>query len=221
MKPHRITLFAGHYGSGKTNIAINYAEALAAADKAVTVADLDIVNPYFRSADSRDRLAAQGIQLLSSPYAGSNVDLPALPQEMYAIVDDTSRYAVLDIGGDDRGALALGRYAPGILKEGDYAFYLVINGYRPLSHDAPDTLEILREIEAAGGIRATALVNNSNLGPETTAQTVLDSLSYAEEVSRRSGLPIAMTTVDARLLPELQSQIPHLLGLTLQARDFF
>ena len=78
MKPHRITLFAGHYGSGKTNIAINYAEALASSGKAVTVADLDIVNPYFRSADSRDRLAAQGISLLSSPYAGSNVDLPAL-----------------------------------------------------------------------------------------------------------------------------------------------
>ena len=221
MQEKRVTLFAGHYGSGKTNIAVNYARWLAQAGHPVTLADLDIVNPYFRAKDSEADLQAYGVHLISSPYANSNVDLPAIPQEMYAVVDDKSHYAVLDIGGDDRGALALGRYAPGILEEGQYEMLLVINRYRPLSRDARDTLEIMREIEAAGGIRFTAIVNNSNLGAETTAQTVLDSVDYAVEVARDTGLPIKMTTVDARLLPELEGKIPDLFGLQLQKRDFF
>lgn len=220
MQETRVTLFAGHYGSGKTNIAVNYAKYLAARNHPVTVADLDIVNPYFRAKDSEADLARAGIRLISSPYANSNVDLPAIPQEMYAVIDDKSHYAVLDIGGDDRGALALGRYAPGILQENDYEMLLVINCYRPLSHDAPDTLEILREIEAAGGIRFTAIVNNSNLGRETTTQTVLDSLPYARDIARESGLPVKMTSIDARLLPELEGKIPDLFPMELQQRDF-
>ena len=217
----RITLFAGHYGSGKTNIAVNYARLLARRGHPVTLADLDIVNPYFRAKDSEADLAKEGIRLISSPYANSNVDIPALPQEMYAVTDDRSHYAVLDIGGDDRGALALGRYAPGILQEGEYEMLLVVNCYRPLSHDAPSTLEIMREIELAGGMRFTAIVNNSNLGCETTARTVLDSLPYAARISEESGLPVKMTTVEARLLSELEGKIPDLMGLELQQRSFF
>ena len=120
MQEKRVTLFAGHYGSGKTNIAVNYARRLSLGGRPVTLADLDIVNPYFRAKDSEQELERLGIRLISSPYANSNVDIPAIPQEMYAVIDDKSRYAVLDIGGDDRGALALGRYAPGILREHDY-----------------------------------------------------------------------------------------------------
>ena len=221
MESKRVTLFAGHYGSGKTNIAVNYARYLARAGHPVTLADLDIVNPYFRAKDSEAELRTCGVRLISSPYANSNVDLPAIPQEMYAIVDDKHHYAVVDIGGDDRGALALGRYTPGILEEGRYEMLLVINRCRPLSHDARDTLEIMKEIETAGGIRFTAVVNNSNLGAETTARTVLDSVDYAAEVARDAGLPIKMTTVDARLLPELEGKIPNLFGLELQQRDFF
>lgn len=221
MAPKRVTLFAGHYGSGKTNIAVNYARMLAAQGLPVTLADLDIVNPYFRAKDSEAALAPLGIRLISSPYANSNVDLPSLPQEMYAVVDDKSRCAVLDIGGDDRGALALGRYAPGILREGDYEMLLVINCYRPLSSDAKSTLEILREIEQAGGMRFTGIVNNSNLGAETTPETVLGSLPYAEGVSKESGLPVRMTTVDERLFPALEGKIENLTPLALQQRDFF
>ncbi len=221
MEAKRVTLFAGHYGSGKTNLAVNYAKYLAERGHAVTLADLDIVNPYFRAKDSAEALAEYGVRLISSPYANSNVDLPSLPQEMYAVVDDRSRYAVLDIGGDDRGALALGRYAPGLLAEGEYEMLLVVNRYRPLSRDAKSTLEIMGEIERAGGMRFTAIVNNSNLGQETTAETVLDSLDYARAVSEESGLPVRWTSVDARLLPELAGKIPDLMPLTLQQRDFF
>ena len=220
MRTSRVTLFAGHYGSGKTNLAVNYARYLAQAGHPVTLADLDIVNPYFRAKDSEAELARAGVRLLSSPYANSNVDIPALPQEMYAVIDDTSHYAVVDIGGDDRGALALGRYAPGIVAEGRYEMLLVVNCYRPLSRDAAATEEILREIQRAGGMAFTAIVNNSNLGPETTAETVLDSVAYAERIAADTGLPIKMTSVEERLLPELQGKLPNLFGLRLQARDF-
>ena len=111
MRTKRVTLLAGHYGSGKTNIAVNLAMRQKAAGYSVTVADLDIVNPYYRTKDSEDELKAAGIPLISSPFANSNVDLPALPQELYRIVDETDEHMVVDIGGDDRGAYALGRFS--------------------------------------------------------------------------------------------------------------
>ena len=112
MNHKRLTLFAGHYGSGKTNIAVNYALALAKEGKKVCIADLDIVNPYFRTADSKQVLEEAGIDLVSPQYANSNVDLPALPAASYRLVQDKSTYGVMDIGGDDRGAYALGRFPP-------------------------------------------------------------------------------------------------------------
>ena len=165
----RLTILCGHYGSGKTNVAVNIAAELKKSRDTVTVADLDIVNPYFRTKDSAAYFEQQGIRLICSAYANSNVDIPALPQEMYAITDDRSMTAVLDIGGDDRGALVLGRLAPKILAENDYEMLMVINCYRPLTRDAASTMEVLREIEYAGGIRFTGLVNNSNLGAVTTS----------------------------------------------------
>ena len=212
----RILLFAGHYGSGKTNIAVNVAMHLRREREKVTIADLDIVNPYFRTEDSREELARADIRLICSEYAGTNLDAPALPPEMYAITDDRSMTAVMDIGGDDRGALALGRYTPAILEENDYEMLLVINGYRPLTRDVASTMEIIHEIETAGGIPFTAIINNSNLGEETDAETVLSSLAYAEEISAATGLPIKMTTVRAELYAELKDQIPNLFPLTLQ-----
>ena len=195
MKPKRITLFAGHYGSGKTNAAINYAFALKKMGLGVTVADLDTVNPYFRTKDSENELAEAGIRLIVSEFANSNVDLPALPSEMYSVVNDKSRFAVLDIGGDDRGAFALGRYTPHILEENDYDMLFVINCYRPLTSTAEDTVEIMKEIETASGIPFNGIVNCSNLGPDTTPDTVKDSFEYAKSVARLSGLKIKLTAV--------------------------
>ena len=108
----RVSIFAGHYGSGKTNIAVNFAYSLRKAGKAGEIADLDLVNPYFRTKDASQFLSDNDIRLISSVMAGSNVDTPALPPEVYSIVEDKSKYAVIDVGGDDRGALALGRYVP-------------------------------------------------------------------------------------------------------------
>ncbi len=212
----RVTLFAGHYGSGKTNIAVNYAVKIKEAGLDVCLADLDIVNPYYRAKDSEDELEKRGIHLISSTYANSNVDLPAIPQQMYSIVHNTDTFAVMDIGGDDRGALALGRYAPSILEENNYEMFFVINKYRPLTPDAESTVEVMREVEQAGGMKFTAIVNNSNLGEETTAEDVLSSVSYAEEISRLTGLPVRMTTVKNELYESLSGKIENIMPLKLQ-----
>lgn len=218
MNMKRVTLFCGHYGSGKTNIAVNYALYLRGEGKRVTVADLDIVNPYFRTKDSRAELEEAGIRLICSAYANTNLDIPALPADLYAVTDDRESAAVIDVGGDDRGALALGRIAPALREEADFEMLAVINCYRPLTQDADSTMEVLSEIEGACGIRFTGLVNNSNLGALTTPEDVLRSVEYAEEVSRASGLPVRMTTVREDLLEPLKDQIPMLFPLRLQKK---
>ena len=216
MQAKRVTLFAGHYGSGKTNIAVNFALHLAGEGKAVTLADMDIVNPYYRSKDSAQELEAAGVKVIASAYANTNVDVPALPQEMYSVTEDTSRYAVLDVGGDDRGALALGRYAPAILKENDYHMIYVFNASRPLSRTAEMALEIMGEIEAAGGIPFTAIVNNTNLGRDTDWETVAASRQEAEKLSQISGLPLLFTAVEDGVLPINERENEQYFPLKLQ-----
>ena len=215
----RVTVFAGHYGSGKTNIAVNYALKISETKKSVSIADLDIVNPYFRTKDSAKMLEKSGIRLISSEYANTNVDTPALPAEIYSVFSDKSVHAVLDVGGDDRGALALGRYVPYMLEENDYEMLFVINKYRFLTADTASTVEVMREIEAAAGLKFTGIVNNSNIGEETTAQAVLDSLEYANEVSKITNLEIKMTTVKKELFKELETKINNLQPLELFVRQ--
>lgn len=216
----RITIFAGHYGSGKTNIAVNYALRLREeTGEKVSLADLDIVNPYYRAKDSTDILAEKGIRLISSDFANSNVDLPALPGEAYSIIDDGDTFAVCDVGGDDRGAYALGRYREGILKE-DYEMLLVINKYRPLTRKVSDLREIMAEIETAAGIPFTGIVNNSNLGLETTKEDVEASYEYAREAAEVTGLPIRFTTVWEKIYPEFKENTENLIPISLQERDF-
>ena len=214
--PKRVTLFAGHYGSGKTNIAVNFALWLKSKVLNVKIADLDIVNPYFRTKDSARELDNAGITLISSKYANTNVDLPALPEQTYGLVQRRDSYAVLDVGGDDRGAYALGRYAPYILEENDYEMVFVANFYRPLTANAEEALEVMREIEGACGIKFTAIVNNSNLGNITTADDVRATLSEAEKLSDLSGLPVIFTSVDEKI----NVNENNVLKLTLQEKYF-
>ena len=199
MEHKRLTLFAGHYGSGKTNIAVNYALQLASEGKKVCIADLDIVNPYFRTADSAKELEKAGIDLISPKFANSNVDLPALPAEAYRLVEDQSSYGVMDIGGDDRGAYALGRYTPYILEENDYRMVFVANFYRPLTQTPEEALEVMGEIEMACGIKFTCIVNNSNLGGITTAADIRATEEKAKKLSELSGLPLWMTSAEASI----------------------
>ena len=214
----RITIISGHYGSGKTNIAVSLALDLKKQHENTAIADIDIVNPYFRTKDSEQHLKENGIRLICSEYANSNVDIPALPQEMYAVTDDKTMYSILDVGGDERGALALGRIAPRIREENDFEMIYVVNKYRPLTRDADSAIEVMREIEAACKLKFTCIINNSNLGIETDADTVLSSQKYAEEISERTGLPILYTTVSGAVRAQLEDKIKNLYEINLQKR---
>ena len=220
MEHNRLTLFAGHYGSGKTNIAVNYAIALAGEGKKVCIGDLDIVNPYFRTADSAQRLKNAGVDLISPQFANSNVDLPALPAEAYRLVQDRSAYGVMDIGGDDRGAYALGRYVPFLKKENNYKMVFVANFCRPLTQTAEEALEVMREIEAACGLAFTHIVNNTNLGPLSDPAVILDSQAQIQKLTELSGLPLFFTALRADLAPALETEIPNVFPLQLQEKYF-
>ena len=195
MKDKRITILSGHYGSGKTNIAVNIALDLKTRHERVAVADIDIVNPYFRTKDSEELFREKGIRLICSSYANTNVDIPALPQDIYAITDDRELYCVLDVGGDERGALALGRIAPKIAEENDYEMLYVLNTFRPLTRDVESAIEVMREIEYACKLKFTAVVNNSNLGAESTDEDIIKTIPLAKEVAKRAGIPMIYTTV--------------------------
>lgn len=214
----RIVLLSGHYGSGKTNIAVNLAFIMKEKCERVAIADIDIVNPYFRTRDSKGELEDAGIRVIASEFASSNVDLPALPSDVYAITSDQSLQAVIDVGGDDRGALALGHWRDAIIEENNYEMLLVVNRFRPLTRSAEATIEVMREIETAAGMHFTAVVNNSNLGEETTAEDVLASQAYADEICALTGLPLRMTCVHERLYPELKDKIDNLFPLKLQRK---
>ena len=218
LNPKRLTVFAGHYGSGKTNIAVNYALALAK-DGKVNIADLDIVNPYFRTKDAAEALDKNGVRLISSRYANSNVDTPALPADIYTVFEDKSVMAVADVGGDDRGALALGRYAPMMKNENNYEMYFVFNKYRFLTSDANGAYEVMKEIEAASGVEFTGIINNSNLGEETDEDAVLSTVECANELSRMSGLEVKMTTVRRELYENLKDKIDNVRAIDLYVRQ--
>ena len=199
----RVTLFSGHYGSGKTNIAVNYAMKLNALGLPTAIADLDTVNPYFRTKDSETVLSKAGIRVISLPFANTNVDLPSLPSEVYSLVQQHREYAVLDIGGDDDGAYALGRFTPFILEENNYDHFFVVNFFRPMTPDAESAAEYIADIEKACGIKFTGIVNNSNLGEETTAALIKSTFRKADRLSELSDLPVAMTAAREDIAEEL------------------
>ena len=202
----RVTIFGGHYGSGKTNAATYYALALKSAGKKVSVYDLDIVNPYFRTKDSAELFARVGVDLVASDYANTNVDIPAMTAEFYRMTGDRTSFAVADVGGDDRGALALGRYKDDILIENDYNFLFVLNRFRPETRTTAGAERILKEIESACGIPFTGVVNNPNLGVETTEETIISSRDFAEEFCSLVGLKLAFTCVSGHLLKKFKDK---------------
>jgi len=202
----RVTLFGGHYGSGKTNVAVNFALELKKTQKSVAIYDLDIVNPYFRTIDAKSMLDNSGVEIIVSKFAESNVDLPSLNSASYKMTEDISSYAVVDIGGDDRGALALGRFTEKIKNENNFDFLFVFNCYRPETLDIEGAIEIKEEIERICKMKFTGIVNNSNLGNDTTPQIIEESFKIAKELSKKTGLPIKFTSVKKDLVCDFQEK---------------
>ena len=207
----RVVLFMGHYGSGKTFTAVNYALALAGKGFPVSIYDLDIVNPYFRTVDAIKTLEKAGVELIVSPYAETNVDIPAMNAASYKIVDDKTRRAVLDIGGDERGALALGRFFEKINEENDFDCLFVVNPYRPETRDISGAIRVKNEIEAVSRIKFTGIVNDANLGEETTLENVLYGKEFCEKLGKETGLPLKFSSVIKRLCETARKKIDNVL----------
>ncbi|MBE6885394.1 MAG: ParA family protein [Ruminococcaceae bacterium] len=203
----RITVITGHYGSGKTNLAANLAFRLREEGKEVTVVDLDIVNPYFRTADFSRSFAEAGIRLIAPVYARTNVDAPVLPPEIDSVFFSTD-HVIIDVGGDDAGAFALGRYSAK-LKTAGYRMLYVLNRFRYLNGEEQEEQELIPLIEAASRLKVTALVNNSHLCNETTAGHLAEGLEFAREISRKTGLPLQFSTAPKGIpFPEDEPCLP-------------
>lgn len=212
-------IVCGHYGCGKTNFSINLAIDKVKKGEKVTLVDLDLVNPYFRSSDYRKLLDTYGINLIASNFAHTNLDIPSLPAEMYSILFEQNRSIIIDAGGDDVGATALGRFSNEIKKyRDDYEFYYIVNRYRISTASVENTVKILKEIERASRLKATGVVNNSHMQNETEADTIMKSLGYASEVAKELGLPLLKTTSPRFLFSELRGKIENLYPLDIYVK---
>lgn len=186
----RIHIFSGHFGSGKTEVALNYAVKEREKGKRVTIIDFDIVNPYFRTNDARKMLNEKGIKLIANSYASSNLDMPTVPLNLLSVFDDNDTVAVFDVGGDDDGALALGQYRKYFEKHG-YQMHFVVNTKRPLTEKTEDFLEMANRIKAASRLKFTDIYNNTNLSVQTDENTLFSNYEEIEKLSRETGIKIA------------------------------
>jgi signal recognition particle GTPase len=204
----KITVITGHYGTGKTNFAVNQAVKLAEKGEKVTIVDFDIVNPYFRTADFGELFKEKGVILAASMYANTSLDIPAISFDIERMAYEPG-YLIVDVGGDDAGAIGLGRYAEALEKyKDDLDMLYVVNAYRYLTKDSSEALKLMYEIEEVSRMKHTGIINNSNLGKETTAETILRSISYAEEIAAKAGLPLKGTVYRDDLSVSVQNGIP-------------
>ena len=201
--PRRLTIVTGHYGTGKTEFSVNLALALAAEGEQVMLADLDIVNPYFRSRERRSLLEEAGVRLIATSQACTDADVPSLPAELLSVLDDQTVRGVLDVGGDPSGARVLARWQPRILQE-DFQVLYVVNANRPEVRTPEAAVRYLRDIEAVTGLPCTGLVNNTHLCGETTVEEIRRGAALAEEVSGRTGIPVVCHAAEARFAEALK-----------------
>ena len=213
----RISIVTGHYGTGKTEFAVNLALALAGEEKKVMLADLDIVNPYFRSRERRQLLEEAGVQLISSSQACSDADVPALPAELLAILENRDITGVLDIGGDPVGARVLARFQPKIVRE-DYQLLYVLNANRPEVRTPETAIAYLRGIEATTGLTCTGIVNNTHLCGETTEEEIRKGAALAAEVSRETGIPVLCHVAEEKFIPSLSDLSETVFPITIQMK---
>ncbi len=201
----RLTVMVGYGGSGKTECSVNLALALRRLGLPVALADLDVVNPYFRSRERRELLCRQDIRLVATSQACVDADVPAMPAELNTLLEDQVLHSVLDIGGGPGGARVLARYRHKILSQ-PHRVCFVLNARRPATDTPEGAMKSLREIEAANGLTVTHIIHNTHLCGETRAEDIRFGAQLAAEVSRAAGIPILCHMVHH----DLTEQIPQL-----------
>ena len=194
----KIYIICGHYGVGKTNFSLNFALSM---EGKTALCDMDVVNPYFRSGDYANLLRDKGIEVVAPVALGTTVDAPFISPKVKALFCGDYDTVIFDAGGDDAGATALGQFSEDI-KNCGYEMLYVINKYREQTTNPEAPVEILREIETASRLKATALCNNSHLCDETTSDIVRDALPFADEVSKLTNLPIKYTVIREDLVKD-------------------
>lgn len=204
----RVNIFSGHYGSGKSEISVNAAVSIKKKYENVLMADMDIVNPFFRSVDAKNALESMGIKVVAPLFANTNVDVPALVPEISVGLRDKKRRVILDVGGDEDGARVLGRYHSDI-PEDDYDMFFVFNRARPMTRELKDTMNYIRTIEEASRRKITQLINNTHYLDETSMEDVLYGLELAREISDKTGIPLAATCVMEGLEHQLEGSVGH------------
>ncbi|MBR6475799.1 MAG: tyrosine-protein kinase family protein [Lachnospiraceae bacterium] len=190
-------LVTGHYGCGKTNFTMNLALDYAKAGRKVTVVDMDLINPYFRTSDFKGVLEEKGIEVITPVFGGTNLDIPSLPASMYGIFEKKD-VVIIDVGGDDAGSMVLGRFKPQF-DTVDYDMLYVINRFRSLSTDLDEAIEVLGEIEAVSGLKPHYLINNSHMMAETGQAIYDEGKQFAEMISEKTGLKVLCHTLDKEL----------------------
>lgn len=201
MYSKRITIFTGNFGSGKTEVAVNYALKIRERGYKTAIVDFDIVNPYFRTADVKSYLEDNGIKVVVPLYANTNVDVPALPAEINTLFENKEYKVVFDVGGDDLGATALSRYKENFLED-DYQHLFVVNIKRPMTNTIEKIEEMFRSIEDSSGFKITGIVNNTNLLKDTSIDDLLEGNSMISKASQRLGVPIVFTSVFNKVLQD-------------------
>ena len=202
----KTNIITGHYGSGKTEFALNLAMNLKKEGKKVSICDLDIVNPYFRTNDARKILEENDIKVISSQYANTNVDIPVLPGEVLSVFADKERYKIFDVGGDDDGAIALGTYFQYISKE-PYEMYFVVNTLRPMTSTKEEIVEMARNIEWASRLKITAIVNNTNLQNLTKKEDLIKSVSIVDEAAKELNVNVKYISGKKEILDNLPEEL--------------
>lgn len=203
----RINIFTGHFGSGKTEVAVNYALKLALDNYKTAIVDFDIINPYFRTADAKEELERNGIRVLLPMYANTNVDIPAIPPEIYSLFQNKEYRVVLDVGGEDLGAKAVSRFRDEIISD-DYEMYFVINTKRGMTDTPEKIMEMMAIVEDSARIKITKLINNTNLLEETTPEILWEGDEIISRVSEKTGIPIAITAGMENVIAGLGNKKP-------------
>ena len=204
----RFIVITGNYGSGKTELSLNLALHYAETEK-MTLVDLDIVNPYFRTGEKADMLRDAGVRVLMPTFAMTTVDIPALPAEIQSVFEVPSDRVLFDVGGDDTGAAALGRYYPSFMKERENTIVaLVINCMRPLTMEEEDITDMARRIENRGRLRIDLLINNTNLADETTPEMIEKGEKTVLRCAEILGVPTVVTAGKPEILRHCRLQTP-------------